>query len=109
MDTWLNDTTENKHIQKEKTCSNNVFYTSYLAGKDINGYYPYSANQVFTMDKKGRLYFSGDDSCFLTFQHKTGKDCSHNKKCREKLVDEINSLMLFLYICLALCYVKCSN
>lgn len=74
--------------QKKKTCSNNVFYTSYLAGKDINGYYPYSANQVFTLDKKGRLYFSGDDSCFLTFQHKTGKDCSHNKKCREKLVDK---------------------
>lgn len=74
--------------KKKKACSNNVFYTSYLAGKDVNGYYPYSANQVFTLDKKGRLYFSGDDSCFLTFQHKTGKDCSHNKKCREKLVDK---------------------
>ncbi len=74
--------------KKKKTCSNNVFYTSYLAGKDVNGYYQYSANQVFTLDKKGRLYFSGDDSCFLTFQHKTGKDCSHNKKCREKLVDK---------------------
>lgn len=72
--------------KKKKACSNNVFYTSYFAGNNVNGYYPYSANQVFTLDKKGRLYFSGDDTCFLMFQHKTGKDCNRNKKYREKLV-----------------------
>lgn len=43
-------------------------------GKGINGYYPYSANQVFTLDKKGRLYFSGDDSCFLTCLWVWGRD-----------------------------------
>lgn len=72
--------------KKKKGCSNNIFYTSYFAGKNENGYYPYSANQVFTLDKKGQLYFSGEGVCFLMFQHKTGKDCNRNKKYREKLV-----------------------
>lgn len=80
---------EVRHValsKKKKACSNNVFYTSYPAGKNVKGYYPYSSNQVFTLDKKGRLYFSGGDTCFLMFQHKTGKECNRNKQYREKLV-----------------------
>lgn len=72
--------------KKKKTSRNNVFYATYPAGKNVNGYYPYSYCQVFTLDKKGQLYFSGSSTCFLMFQHKKSKQCNSNKKYHKKLV-----------------------
>lgn len=74
--------------KKKKACSNKVFYTSYLAGKNMNGYYPYSYCQAFSLDQKGRLLFSGYDTCFLMFQHKKSRQCKDSKKYRGKMVDK---------------------
>ncbi len=72
--------------EKKKIYNNNVFYDSYLVGKNVNACYPYSADQVFMLDKKGRLYFSGRDTCYLMFRHKTDKECDREECYQQELV-----------------------